>query len=72
MHLGPFIRAIKDYASQELIGVAVAFLGRNFFKKKSEEKDAEKASSERAMFLTPDGWQTDKRRLDSDAPIQPV
>jgi len=72
MDLGPFIQAIKDYASQELVGIAIAFFGRKALKNKSDAKDAEKASSEGAMFLTPDGWQTDKRRLDSDAPIQPV
>jgi len=69
--LVPFLHAIKDYASWEVIAIAGGFLFRNLFHRGAQAGDAEKASKEAGMFLTPDGWQTGTRRFDDNAPIIP-
>jgi hypothetical protein len=71
MDLGQFFRPFKDYATWEILGAAGAYLMREFRKKGPAQVDIEKATKEGAMFLTPDGWTTEKRRFDDNDPIKP-
>jgi hypothetical protein len=68
MDLTPFLRPFKDYASYELMGVALVVL-RTLFKRTTS--DNPQAADNGDMMLTPDGWITDKKRLSSSSPIQP-
>ena len=68
MDLTPFLRPFKDYASWELMGVALVLLRKMF---KRTTSDNPHAANDSDMSLTPDGWTSNKRRFTSDSPIQP-
>lgn len=72
MDVRPLLQFVKDYASWELLGAASAFFGKDFFKSKTAQaKDIEKAAKDGYTFLTPDGWETDRRRFEDSNPIKP-
>jgi hypothetical protein len=64
-----WLQSLRDYAVWELIGAAGAYFG--ITKKKSTSVEVDKATKEGAMFLTPDGWETDQRRFENSDPIKP-
>ena len=71
MALAPLLKAVQDRALWEAAGAAGAFLLRSLRRGRVEDKEAEKASKEPAMSLTPDGWRTDKSRLNDSGPVGP-
>lgn len=72
MDVRPLLQFIKDYAFWELLGGAGAFFGKDLFKSKTAQaKDMEKAASDGFTSLTPDGWETDRRRFENGDPIKP-
>ena len=71
MDLGQIFRPLKEYATWEILGAGGGYLMRSFRKNRAVQADTDKATKEGAMFLTPDGWQTDKLRFENSDPIKP-
>jgi len=74
--LAPILRLVKEYATQELWGIAVAVVFRflktgKFNDESASARESSKARAEGAMYLTPKGWETDGRRWNSKSPIRP-
>jgi hypothetical protein len=64
------IRLVKAYEVQEAWGAFAAAAWGVLRKKIMPDEDSE-APQEGAMYLTPKGWETDKSRWNTSAPIRP-
>ena len=72
--LAPILKLVKDYATQELWGMAGAVVFRflkTFNNESAAARESSKARAEGAMYLTPAGWEMDKTRWNTKAPIRP-
>jgi len=74
--LTPILRLVKEYATQELWGIAGAVVfrflkARTFNAESTRVRESSEARAEGAMYLTPKGWETDGRRWNSKSPIRP-
>lgn len=74
--LAPILKLVKDYAAQELWGITGAVVFRflktgKFNDESAAARESSKARAEGEMYLTPAGWETDKSRWNTNAPIRP-
>jgi hypothetical protein len=74
--LAPILKLVKDYAAQELWGIASAVVFRflktgKFNDESATARESSKARAEGAMYLTPEGWERDKTRWNTKEPIRP-
>ena len=74
--LAPILKLVKDYATQELWGIAGAVVFRflktgKFNDESAAARESSNARAEGEMYLTPAGWETDKSRWNTNTPIRP-
>jgi hypothetical protein len=71
MSLDKLIQTVKEYASWELAGVLIVAIRRFLRQGTPNPDESAKARVEGAMCLTPNGWEIDKSRRDSNSPVRP-